>query len=106
MAEIKKKLKKEKIIRKCAKERGEGPSKLRRSHRLRGILKKTGVKQTGIIDIEDEETPIDRSPEYQYEKNPDRGTPEVDPAQKQIYNYVDSLEKRSSEKRERTLSPQ
>ena len=45
LAEIKKQLKKEKIIRKYAKERGEGLSKLRRSHRLRGILKKTGVKK-------------------------------------------------------------
>ena len=82
MAEIKKQLKKEKIIRNYAKERGEGPSKLRRSHKLRGILKKKGVKQTGIIDIEDEETPTDRFLEYQYEEDLDRGTPEVDPTQK------------------------
>ena len=103
--EIKKQLKKENIIRKYAKERGEGPSQLRRSHRLRGILKKTGVRQTGIINIEDEETPTARSPEYQYEEDLDEGTPETDPAQQKIYNYVESLEKRASESRGRTPSP-
>ena len=69
-------------------------------------MKKTRVKQTWIIDIEDEETPIDRSLEYQYEEDPDRETLDVDPAQQQIYDYVESLEKRASENRERTPSPQ
>ena len=89
MAEIKKHLKKEKMIRRYAKERGEGPSQPRQSHRLRGILKKTEVRQMGIINIEDEETPTARSPEYQYEEDLDEGTSEIDPAQKQIYNYVE-----------------
>ena len=75
-------------------------------HRLRGILKKIGVKKIGIIDIEDEETPTDRSPEYQYEEDLDRGTPEVDPTQQHIYNYFESLEKRASKSRGRTPSPQ
>ena len=66
LAQIKKQLKKERIIKRYAKERGEGPSQPRRSHRLRGILKKTKVRQTGIINIKDEETP------------------EIDPAQQQI----------------------
>ena len=84
------------MIRRYAKERGEGPSQPRRSHRLRGILKKTEVRQTRIINIEDEEKPIARSPEYQYEEDLDEGTPEIDPTQQQIYNYVESLEKRAS----------
>ena len=57
LAQIKKQLKKERIIRKYAKDRGEGPSQSRWSHKLRGILNKTEVRQTGIIKIEDEETP-------------------------------------------------
>ena len=44
LTQIKKQLKKERIIRKFSREKGEGPSQLRRSHRLRGILKKTKVK--------------------------------------------------------------
>ena len=40
LAQIKKQLKRERIIRKSAREKGEGPSQPRRSHRLRGILKK------------------------------------------------------------------
>ena len=87
LAQIKKQLKKERIIRKYAKDRGERPSQPRQSHRLRGILKKTEVRQTGIINIEDEETP------------------EIDPAQQQIYNYIESLERRASESRDRTPSP-
>ena len=45
------------MIRRYCKERGEGPSQPRRSHKLRGILKKTGVRQMGIININDEEKP-------------------------------------------------
>ena len=69
---------------------------MRISHRLKGIMKKTRVKKIGIIDIEDEETPIDRSPKYQYEEDPDIGTPDVDLVQQQIYDYVETLEKRAS----------
>ena len=83
------------MIRRYAKERGEGPSQPRRSHRLRGILKKMGTRQTGIINIEDEETPTARSPEHQYEQNLDEETPEIDPAQQKIYNYIETLEKRA-----------
>ena len=90
---------------KYAEDRGEGPSQPRRSHRLRGILKRTEVTQTRIINIEDEETPTSISPEYQYEEDLDEGTPEIDPAQQQIYNYVETLEKRASESRDRTPSP-
>ena len=105
MTEIKKHLKKEKMIRRYAKERGEGPSQPIRSHRLRGILKKTGVRQMRIINIEDEETPTARSPEYQYEEDLDEEAPEINPAQQKIYNYVETLEKRASESRDRTPSP-
>ena len=59
----------------------------------------------GIIDIEDEETPANKSPEYQYEEDLDEETLEIDPAQQQIYNYVETLEKRASESRDRTPSP-
>ena len=72
LAQIKKQLKKERIIRKFSREKGEGPSQPRRSHRLRGILKKKKVKQTGVINIEDEETPT--------EEDFDEGAPEIDPA--------------------------
>ena len=60
LVQIKKQLKKERVIRKFAREKGEGPSQPRRSHRLRGILKKIGVKKTGVINIEDEETPTEQ----------------------------------------------
>jgi len=58
-----------------------------------------------VINIEDEETPTARSPEYQYEEDFDEGAPEIDPAQQKIYNYVETLEKRASESRDRTPSP-
>lgn len=97
LVQIKKQLKKERIIRKFAREKGEGPSQPRRSHRLRGILKKKKVKQTGVINIEDEETPT--------EEDFDEGDPEIDPAQQEIYNYVETLEKITSESRDTTPSP-
>ena len=97
LVQIKKQLKKERIIRKFARGKGEGPSQPRRIHRPRGILKKTKVKQTGVINIEDEETPT--------EQDFDEETPEIDPAQQEIYNYVESLERRASKSRDRTPSP-
>ena len=54
LTQIKRQLKKERVIRKSATEKGEGSSQPRRSHRLRGKLRKTQIKQTGVINIEDE----------------------------------------------------
>ena len=54
LTRIKSQLKAEKIIKESVIEKGEGSSQLRRSHRLKGKLKKTSIKQTGVINIEDE----------------------------------------------------
>ena len=77
MTQIKRQLKKEKVIKKSAMEKGEGSSQPRRSHRLKGKLKKTLIKQTGVINIEDEETSIEKDVEEDFNE----GTPEIDPAQ-------------------------
>ena len=101
---------KEKITSKYTDEENENPPKLRRSSRLKGIMKKTLVKNTWIINVEDEETPVqtpvDRSPLHQFEEDPNKGTPDIDPAQQQIYDYVESLERKASKNQERSLSPQ
>lgn len=97
LVQIKKQIKEKRIIRRVAREKGEGPSQPKRSHRLRGILKKTKVKQIGVINIEEEETPT--------EENFDEEVPEIDPAQQEIYNYVETLERKASESRDRTPSP-
>ena len=101
MTQIKKQLKKEKVIRKSATEKGEGSSHPRRSHRLKGKLRKTQIKQTGVINIEDEETSIEEDVEEDFNE----GTPEIDPAQQEVYDYVETLERKASESRERTPSP-
>lgn len=101
---------KEKLTSECAKEKDENPPKLRRSSKLKGMVKKTWIKETGVINIEEEETPIqtpvDRSLLHQYEEDPKRGTLDIDLAQQQIYDYVKSLERRAIENQERSLSPQ
>ena len=91
MVKIRKQLKnqrKEELKNECVEGedvKNENPPKLRRSSRLKGMMKKTCIKGTEIIDIEEEEisiqTPVDRSPIYQYEENSSRRTPDVDPAQ-------------------------
>ena len=57
---------KEKTASEYTDEEDENPPKLRRISRLRGMMKKTLVKEIGIINVEDEETliqtPVDRSP--------------------------------------------
>ena len=83
LVQIKKQLKKERVIRKFAREKGEGPSQPRRSHILRGIIKKTKFKQTGVINIEDEETIT--------EEDFDEEVPEIDPAQQENYNHIETL---------------
>ena len=76
---------KEKITSEYTDEENENPPKLRISSRLKGIMKNTLVKNTGIINVEDEETPvqtpIDRSPLHQFEEDPHRRTPDIDPVQ-------------------------
>ena len=64
---------------------------------MRGTLKKTKVNKIGVINIEDEETPT--------EEDFDEEVPEIDPAQQEIYNYVETLERKASESRDRTPSP-
>ena len=91
---------KEKITSKYTDEENENPLKLRRSSRLKGIMKKTLVKNIEIINIEDEETlvqtPVDRSPLHQFEEDPDRRTPDIDPSQQKIYDYVESFQRKAS----------
>ena len=62
---------------------------------------KTQIKQTGVINIEDEETSIEQDVEEDFNE----GTPEIDPAQQEVYDYVETLERKASESRERTPSP-
>ena len=101
LTQIKRQLKEGKVIKKSAMEKGEGSSQPRRSHILKGKLKKTQIKQTGVIDIEDEETSMEEDVEEDFYE----GTPEINPAQQEIYDYVETLEKRASESKERTPSP-
>ena len=82
-------------------EKGEGSSQPRRSHRLKGKLRKTQIKQTWVINIEDEETSIEEDVEEDFNE----GTPEIDPAQQEVYDYVETLERKASESRERNPSP-
>lgn len=69
---------KEELTSECAEEKDKNPPKLRRISRLKGMVKKTCIKETGVINIEEEETPIqspvDRCPLHQYEENPNRRT--------------------------------
>ena len=99
LTQIKRQLKEERVIRKFATEKGEGASQPRRTHSIRGELRKTKIKQIGVINIEDEETSI----EEDVEENFDEEAPEIDPAQQEIYNYVETLERKALESRDRTL---
>jgi len=101
LTRIKSQLKAEKVIKDSVIEKGEGSSQLRRSHRLKGKLKKTSIKQTGVINIEDEETSMEEYDDEDFYE----GTPEIDPAQQEIYDYVETLERTASEREERTPSP-
>lgn len=80
---------------------------LRRSSRLRGMVKKVSSKETDFINLEGE-TPVS-SPEnipfryrpqnfarQYFEGIPSRGSPGIDPIQHQIYDYIESLEKRNA----------
>ena len=54
-----------------------------------------------MINIEDEETSIEEDVEEDFNE----GTPEIDPAQQEVYDYVETLERKASESRDRTPSP-
>ena len=70
-------------------------------------MKKALSKGTELIDV-DEETPIpspvnispthspQNSPVYHFEGSPSRRSPSIDPFQQQIYDYVESLEKKNA----------
>ena len=45
-----------------------------------------------MINIEDEETPIEEDVEEYF----DEETPEIDPAQQEVYDYVETLERKAS----------
>jgi len=102
LTQIKRQLKEERVIRKSATEKREGSFQPRRSHRLRGKLRKIQIKKIGAINIEDEETSIEEDVE---EDDFNEGTTEIDPAQQEVYDYVETLERKASESRDRPPSP-
>ena len=71
------------------------------------MVKKTSSKGTKFINLE-EETPVpspdnvpfahspQNSPEQYFEGSPIRRSPGIDPVQQQIYDYIESLEKKSA----------
>ena len=79
---------------------------LRRSSRLRGSMKKTLPKETEFISL-DEETPIpspinilpphslQNSPIHNFEGSSSRKSLGIDPTQQEIYDYIETLEKRN-----------
>jgi len=71
------------------------------------LVKKTSSKGTKFINL-DEETPEtspvnissvhnpQNSPIHHFEGSPSRRSPGIDPVQQQIYDYIESMEKRSA----------
>lgn len=83
---------------------------LRRSSRLKGKLKKTQIKGAHFIDLGGEtpdqspkKTPPDQSPYYSpspqldFETSPRKTTLEIDQTQQQMYDFIESLEKTTTE---------
>lgn len=84
-----------------------GSQSLRRSFRLRGKVKKSKSKETQFIDLGEEtqtqshdnipyEQSPQNSPQKNFESNPRRASPGIDLIQHQIYDYIGSLEKKST----------
>lgn len=121
LTEIRKQIKrKEKIIKKKkgTKEENISPPQLRRSSRVRGMVKKISSKGIEFINLE-EETPVpspdnvpsahnpQNSPEQYFEGNPSRRSLGIDLVQQQIYDYIESLEKKhASMDPESSVNPQ
>lgn len=71
------------------------------------MVKKVSSKGTEFINLE-EETPVpslenvpftyspQNSPKQYFEGSPSGGSPGIDPVQQQIYDYIESLEKKSA----------
>ena len=110
LIEIRKKIKARGKIRKEKKvtnEENVSPPQLRRSFRLRGLVKETSSKGTKFINL-DEETlepsPVNISSTHStqislvhyFEGSLRRRSPGIEPVQQQIYDYIESLEKRSA----------
>lgn len=110
MIEISEQIKRKEKIgkeKKGTKEENIKPLQLRRSSRLRGMVKKISSKETKFINLEEETLvsspkifPFTYSPQNsprQYSEGiPSRGSPGIDPVQQQIYDYIESLEKKSA----------
>jgi len=110
MTEIRKQIKRKENIgkeKKGTKEENISPLQLRRSSRLRGMLKKVSSKGTKFINIEEEtlvpspdNVPFthspQNSPEPYFEGNPNKGSLGIGSVQQQIYDYIKSLEKKSA----------
>jgi len=110
LTEIRKQIKRKEKIgneKKGTKEENISPLQLRRSSRLRGMVNKISSKGTEFIYLE-EETPTpsldnvpsahspQNSPEQYFEGSPSRRSPGMDPMQQQIYDHIESLEKKSA----------
>lgn len=102
LTEIRKQIKRKEKIgkeKKGTKEENIKPLQLRRSSRLRGMVKKVSSKETEFINLEGE-TPVSSpenvpftyspqiSPRQYFEGSPSRGSPGIDPVQQQIYDYI------------------
>ena len=110
LREIRKQIKARGKIRKekqVTNEENVSPPQLRRSSRLRGLVKKTSSKGTKFINL-DEETlepsPVNissthspqNSPIHHFEGSLSIRSIGMDLVQQQIYDYIESLEKRSA----------
>jgi len=108
LTEIKRQIKgKAKIEKEKKGAKEENIKPLRRSSRLKGMVNKVSSKKIEFINLEGE-TPISspenipftyspqNSPRQYFEGSPNRGSPDIDPLQHQIYDYIESLEKKNA----------
>jgi len=110
LKEIRKQIKRKEKIgkeKKGTKEENINPLQLTRISRLRGMVKKVSSKGTEFINLE-EETPVpspnnfpftyspQNCPKQYFEGSPSRGSPIINLVQQQIYDYIESLEKKSA----------
>lgn len=107
---IKEKIKKKKEIGKRKKDTREETisfQNLRRSSRLRGKVKKVTSKEAQFINLEEEtlvQSPYSIQPEHSpqnsppqnFEGSPSRASPGIDTLQQQIYDYIESLERKDT----------
>jgi len=106
LTNIKEQIKKNKEIgnrKKDTREKTISFQNLRRSSRIQGKVKKVTSKEAQFVNLE-EETPVQSpnsipskhspqsSPVHNFEDSPSRASLDIDPVQRKIYDYIESLE--------------